>query len=643
MKKIFTPARLWAALFVLFSNIPVEAQTIFGLTSDGKLVSFQATLPSVIITNVAISGLNTGQSIIGLDVRPATGELFGMGYNSTTDSVSIYVLNPTTGVALPKSTTIKLTGLGSVVGFDFNPTVDRIRVVSKNKGSYRLNPNTGGLAATDSTLRYAATDVNAGKMAGASACAYTNSYIGATGTQLFTFDETQNVIALQNPPNDGILNTQMAFSGLPVGSVLSDLDIYNNPTSFVSTTFAAVKTGAVDAFYTLNIPTGAFTLVGNLGASVTDIAVAINRTMPALQGNLAYGLTFTGGNMAFNFLKFDTKNPSYIRSSQVISGLKMGQNIVGLDVRPQDEKIYALGYRSTDSVATVYTLNDTTAALSVFMGADSLKLALTGAVTFDFNPAANRLRIMSATNLNNYRLNLTVNPVTVTVDTSLTYKTTDVNNGKTPVVIAGAYTNSFSGATATQLFDIDAALNNFVNQNTANGGFLNTVGALGLTLDPSDLTVDLDIFSTKIPAADTAFLMANITGSGGFDNLYTVNIATGAATLVGRIGTGIAMRNIAIKLVPSTTATTELPQTLKANLFPNPASNSVTIAFDNKKSSPVSIDIFNLQGQIVYKNTSEAGLGNFNKTIDLSAFSVGTYIIRIANNTEVGFSKLIKF
>ena len=643
MKKIFTPARLWAALFVLFSNIPVEAQTIFGLTSDGKLVSFQATLPSVILTNVAISGLNTGQSIIGLDVRPATGELFGMGYNSTTDSVSIYVLNPTTGVALPKSTTIKLTGLGSVVGFDFNPTVDRIRVVSKNKGSYRLNPNTGGLAATDSTLRYATTDVNAGKMAGASACAYTNSYIGTTGTQLFTFDETQNVIALQNPPNDGILNTQMAFSGLPIGSVLSDLDIYNNPTSFVSTTFVTVKTGAVDALYTLNIATGAFTLVGNLGASVTDIAVAINRNTPALQGNLAYGLTFTGGNMAFNFLKFDTKNPSYIRSSQVITGLKTGQNIVGLDVRPQDEKIYALGYRSTDSVATIYTLNDTTAALSVFMGADSLKLALTGAVTFDFNPAANRLRIMSATNLNNYRLNLTVNPVTVTVDTSLTYKTTDANSGKTPVVIAGAYTNSFSGATATQLFDIDAALNNFVNQNTANGGFLNTVGALGLTLDPADLTVDLDIFSTKIPASDTAFLMANITGSVGFDNLYTVNIATGAASLVGRIGTGIAMRNIAIKLVPTTTSTTDLPQTLKANLFPNPASNSVTIAFDNKKSSPVSIDIFNLQGQIVYKNTSEGSVGNFNKTIDLSAFSVGTYIIRVANDTEVGFSKLIKF
>ena len=57
----------------------------------------------------------------------------------------------------------------------------------------------------------------------------------------------------------------------------------------------------------------------------------------------------------------------------------------------------------------------------------------------------------------------------------------------------------------------------------------------------------------------------------------------------------------------------------------------------------MSIDIFNLQGQIIYKNTSEVGVENFNKTIDLSAFSVGTYIVRVANNTEVGFSKLIKF
>ena len=643
MKKTFTPASFWLLIFTLFVQVSANAQIVYGLTSDSKLVSFSAMTPATITTNVAISGLNAGQSLIGLDVRPATGELFGLGYNATNDSVTVYVLNPTTGAATAKGASIKLTGLGSDVGFDFNPTVDRIRLVSKSRGSYRLNPNNGALAATDSTLRYATTDVNAGKTPGATACAYTNSYIGTTATQLFTYDETQKVLTLQSPPNDGILNSQTAFSGISAAAILSDLDIYTNPTSFASTVYAVARTGTLDSLYALNIATGVFTPIGAVGAAVTDIAVAINRTIPALQGNLAYGLTFTGGNSAFNFLKFDTKNPSFIRSAQVVTGLKTGQNIMGMDVRPQDERIYALGYRSTDSVATIYTLNDTTAALSVYAGADSFKLALTGQVAFDFNPVANRLRIMSATNRNNYRLNLTVNPITVTVDTSLTYKTTDANNGKTPLVVTGAYTNSVNGAAATQLYDIDAALNGFVNQNTANGGFLNTVGALGLTLDPNDYTIDMDIYSTRGPSVDSAFLAANIMGSNGFDNFYTLNIGTGAATLVNRIGYGIAVRNIALKLASANTATRELPQTLKAALFPNPATNTVTISFDNVKGSRVDVSIFNFQGQLVYKNAYDTGIVDFNKTLNINDLPSGSYLIRIANDSETAVKKLFKF
>ncbi len=628
---------------MLFVNTTLMAQTIYGLTSDSKLVSFSAATPATIASNVAISGLNAGQSIIGLDVRPATGELFGIGYNATTDSVTIYTLNPTTGAATAKGASIKIAGLGMDVGFDFNPTVDRIRLVSKNGANYRLNPNNGALAATDMTLRYATTDANTGKTPGATAAAYTNSYIAATGTQLFTYDETQKVMTFQNPPNDGVLNTQGAFSGIATTAVLSDIDIYTYPATFASTTFAVVKTGTMDSLYTLNISTGTFTTVGALGAPVVDITVAINRTMPTMESNLAYGLTFTGGNSAFNLLKFDTKNPSFIRSAQVITGLKTGQSIVGMDVRPQDGRIYTLGYRSSDSVTTIYTLNDTTAALTTYGGADSFKLALTGQVTFDFNPVANRLRIMSGTNRNNYRLNLTVNPITVTTDTSLTYKMTDVNTGKTPLVITGAYTGSFKGATATQLYDIDAALNNFVNQNTANGGFLNTVGALGLTLDPNDYTVDLDIYSTKTPLSDTAYLMANVTGSNGFDNLYTINLSTGTATLVNRIGKGIALRNIAVRLAPISTSVKDVPQTLQAALYPNPANNDLTISFNNQKGSRVNVAIYNLQGQLVYKNVYESVVGDFNKTMNVSDLSNGTYLVRISNDEESAVKKFVKF
>lgn len=643
MKKNATLTSLWAVLLLLISSFTIHAQTIYGLTSDNKLVTFNATTPTSITTNVAVTGVISGQTLMGLDVRPATGELFAIGYNTLTDSVTLYVLNPTTGVATPKPTSIKLTGLGSPLGFDFNPTVDRIRLVSKTGKNFRLNPITGGLAATDSTLKYAATDINVGKTPGVTAAAYTNSYIAATATQLYVYDETQKVIAFQNPPNDGVLNTQPALLGITTTGIVSDMDIYTSPTTLVSTVFATVRTGALDSLYSLNITTGVLTKIGALGASVIDIAVAIDRTVPALQGNLAYGLSFTAGNSSFNLLTFDTKNPTFIRSAQVITGLKTGQTLVGMDMRPQDLMIYALGYRSTDSVATIYTLNESTAALSVFAGADSFKLSLgTGQVAFDFNPPANRLRIISAANRNNYRLNLTVNPITVTVDTALTYRTTDINTGKIPLAVTGAYTSSYNGSTATQLYDIDAALNLLVNQNSANGGFLNTVGSLGILLDPTDLSIDLDIFSKKVPLVDSAYLMANITGSAGFDNLYTVNLTTGAATLVGKIGFGVALRNMAVTLASATSGTQDLPQTLKAALYPNPAGSSISVGFDNSNRKAVNVDIYNLQGTLMLKKTYEAGIQDFEKTIDISRLSIGTYFIRIANDSESTVKKFFK-
>ncbi len=643
MKKTITFRLMTTFLVVLFSFTVAKTQTIYGLTTDNKIVSFNAAAPNTITSTPSVSGVKLGQMLIGLDVRPATGEVFALGYDATNDSATVYTLNPTSGVATAKPMTLKLTGMGTVIGFDFNPTVDRIRIVSKTGRSYRLNPNNGALAATDSTLRYAATDVNTGKTAGVTACAYTNSFIGATATGLYNYDETQKTIVFQNPPNDGILNTQPAISGITATAIISDLDIYTNPATFASTVFAVVRTGTTDSLFTLNLATGTMTRVGALGASVVDIAIAIDRTLPPLLGRLAYGLSFTGGNMAFNLLQFDVKNPSFIRSSTVVTGLKTGQMLMGMDVRPQDNRIYALGYRATDSVATIYTLNDTTSALSVYAGADSFKIALGAAqAAFDFNPAANRLRIIGASNRQNYRLNLTVNPVTVTVDTALTFKTGDANVGKMPNVVSGAYTNSYNGATATQLYDIETGNNILTNQNSANGGFLATTGALGITLDPNDLTTDLDIFSTLFPVADSAFLAANVMGGSSFDNLYTVNLTTGAATLVGRIGLGIAVRNIAIRLPNIRTGVADLPLTLKANIFPNPTLNAVQIDINNELIGTINVQVVSLNGSIILQKKYEKQTTNFQAALDTSILPNGTYLVRIATEKEVGVFKLMK-
>src|SRR5690606_38420890 len=95
-----------------------------------------------------------------------------------------------------------------------------------------------------------------------------------------------------------------------------------------------------------------------------------------------------------------------------------------------------------------------------------------GAATFDFNPAADRLRLMSADGTN-YRIN--VDDGKITVDGSLKFADGDMHKGEKANVVAGAYTNSFKGTKETALYDIDATIGALLRQAPPNDGVLNAV------------------------------------------------------------------------------------------------------------------------------------------------------------------------
>src|SRR5262249_31679133 len=96
---------------------------------------------------------------------------------------------------------------GTAFGFDFNPTVDRIRVVSNTGQNIRLNPNDGTLSATDTALAYAAGDPNAAATPRIAAAAFTNNFSGPVTTTLFDIDSNLDILTTQNPQNNGTLNT----------------------------------------------------------------------------------------------------------------------------------------------------------------------------------------------------------------------------------------------------------------------------------------------------------------------------------------------------------------------------------------------------------------------------------------------------
>jgi len=186
----------------------------------------------------------------------------------------------------------------------------------------------------------------------------------------------------------------------------------------------------------------------------------------------------------------------------------------GIDVRPSNGKLYAVG---DDNV--LYTIDPSTATATA--GA-KLNQALPGkgSAVVDFNPVADRLRLIAADGTN-FRVN--VDTGEVVLDKALNYAADGAYAGKTPKVVAGAYTNSYAGTKATQLFDLDAATGQLLLQAPPNDGTLVAKGEIVKKLSKPAF----DIVSDG-KGGNQAYLLLD-------GALHTVDLETGKPTLVGKI------------------------------------------------------------------------------------------------------------
>ncbi|MDO7851009.1 DUF4394 domain-containing protein [Hymenobacter convexus] len=555
----------------------LTGQLAYAVTTNNNLISFDTQNPSVIRSLVAITGLPTNQTLVGTDFRPNTGQLFGLGYDPTSGANDrLYTIDRTTGVATAVGTTDIDLALGTdltAIGFDFNPTVDRIRVVSANDANYRLNPNNGAIAFVDGTLAYAAGDPNAGQNPNVGSGAYTNSFVGSAATGLYVLDHVLGTVSFQNPPNNGTLTNSRLLTGVngagvggAIGAV-NDLDVYFDGTSDTPY-LAAVPNGQVNSrFYSLNALSATNTAaqvatdLGPIGGatSVRDISILLapNSTpnaTAALTGQLLYAVA------SGNLISFDSGNPGVIRTAVNITGLPAdgSQVLAGADFRPLDGSLFALGYNAATQQGQLYSLNITTGALTAVgvLGLQTLSLGTAAsAIGFDFNPTVDRIRITSASN----QANLRMNPAdgSFIVDTNLT----NPDNGTAPAISGAAYTNNDNnGNTGTTLYGYDQTANVLTRAtvatgapagtNAANAGTFRNVGtSSGINVGPG---VDFDIYSDISNAAsptNTGFIVAAPTGTTA-DNLYTIDLTTGAASAGTRIGNGSNLTALAAFLTP---------------------------------------------------------------------------------------------
>jgi len=283
-----------------------SAELVTGLTVTNTLVTFDSATPGAVSAPVAITGLGAGEFLVAIDRRPATGQLYGLGSAS-----HLYGINAVTGAATQVGSSGAFTLSGTAFGFDFNPTVDRIRVTTTTTQNLRLNPNDGALAATDSALAYATGDANFGATPRIVGSAYTNNFSAATTTTLYDIDSNLDILATQIPPNNGVLNTVGAL-----GVNTSDL-VGFDISGLTGTAFASLTAPGApsSSLFTVNLATGAGTLVGTIGASVALLDIAVTAAVP--EPSITISTTLGLAVLAFALRR---RRP-FVRRSEPISPL----------------------------------------------------------------------------------------------------------------------------------------------------------------------------------------------------------------------------------------------------------------------------------------------------------------------------------
>lgn len=262
MKKI-----IWASLvcLALVSPSSGHAETIWVATTGNQLLSFDSGSPGSITNSLPVTGLPGGETVEGIDFRPLNGMLYALGSTGR-----LYTIDLETGAATQVGASFTLTG--TRFGFDFNPTVDRIRAVSDQEQNLRLHPDTGVVAFTDPALAFAVGDVNSGDDPVVAGAGYTNSLAGVSTTVLYDIELGNDVLVSQNPANDGTLNTIG-----PLGVAAVDSFVGFDISGRTGTAYAAINPGSGPTLYRIDLSTGTALRVGAIGGSasgITGLAIA---------------------------------------------------------------------------------------------------------------------------------------------------------------------------------------------------------------------------------------------------------------------------------------------------------------------------------------------------------------------------------
>ncbi|MDB5412844.1 MAG: hypothetical protein JWR10_1179 [Rubritepida sp.] len=240
------------------------------------------------------------------------------------------------------------------------------------------------------------------------------------------------------------------------------------------------------------------------------LRLALLGSVAFLAAAQAQAATLVGLTADNHLIRIDSETRRAMPAMRIMGADGM---VVGIDQRPQDGKLY--GITATGQIVTIDLANGRAVQVSRL----NTPFQAAGRAVFDFNPVANRVRVMG---MDGQNLRVNVENGEATTDGRL--KNADGPIGAAmPRVVAGAYTNSMQGATATMLLTIDAAQNSLNVQNPPNDGVQTPRARLSMQM-PAGVAFDILSEGTN----NMGYVMAGNT-------LHTLDLASGALTARGTV------------------------------------------------------------------------------------------------------------
>ncbi|MGI8518650.1 MAG: DUF4394 domain-containing protein [Acidimicrobiia bacterium] len=243
---------------------------VIGLTTDQQLVCFRSDQPNRAAVIAPVTGLSGDTALVGIDFRPADGQLYGVG-----NAGGLYTIDPRSAVAT-KFNQLSVALSGVSFGVDVNPAADALRVISDAGQNLRFSFS-AGTTTVDGTLNYPGTVPVATGVVGA---AYTNNDSDTnTATTLFDIDSMLDQVVTQTPANSGQLS--------PTGKLGVDTDTrvgfdihskIRNGTTVSNTGLAALNVGGVSTLYSVDPLIGRAGRIGTFNYSIEGIAIVLAQT-----------------------------------------------------------------------------------------------------------------------------------------------------------------------------------------------------------------------------------------------------------------------------------------------------------------------------------------------------------------------------